>query len=76
MFDILLLAAPFVLLIAGIVFVLFSNPSQLSREEEGFVEKLKEYYLSVKTPIKAEDEKHVAICEMYIYPVRGIRAGS
>ena len=31
-------------------------------------------YLSLSPPIKSKDEKNVPIAEMYIYPVRGIRA--
>ena len=30
----------------------------------------------MKTPINSKEEINVPICEMYVYPIRGMRAGS
>ena len=76
MFDILLLAMPFLCLISAFVFVFFSNPSQLSEEEENFIAKLGKLYQSVKKPVAAKDETHIPIAEMYVHPMRGVRAAS
>lgn len=64
------------LILSAIIFIFFIKPSQLSVEENNFIEKLGRQYLSIKTPVAAKDETHVPIAEMYILPCRGIRAAS
>ena len=32
-------------------------------------------YATARKPIRAEEEKEVEISEMYVYPIRGVRAG-
>ena len=74
MLDIMLFAFPTVLLVVALIIVIFSDSSLLSSTEREFLDRLKKLYESVKNPITKWDEKRIPICEMYVYPVRGIRA--
>ena len=74
MLDILIFIFPTVLLVVAFIIVIFSDSSLLSQSERELVTKLNKLYKSVQEPVTKWEEKAVPICEMWVYPVRGIRA--
>ena len=58
------------------VYVKYFLPKPKEDKDRTFVGTIRRKYKSARTPIKATEEKRVPITKMYVYPIRGIRAGS
>ena len=62
-------------LICGYVYFKYFVPKPKTDEDRIFVGSVRKRYKSVKESLNASEEKRVPISEMYVYPIRGIRAG-
>ena len=62
------------LILCTLILVLAYVYKKASKEEEFVLQKLASLYKTVKKPIEAKDEKNIQITEMWVYPVRQIRA--
>ena len=64
------------LLTIGLTYGFYVYPYKLSTVDYLAMQRLIERYETVRNLIPSRTEKKVQIEEMYVYPVRGIRAGS
>ena len=64
-----------VLFTAG-AYLKWFRPLPKKNEDIIFILALRKRYKSAKKPIHSSDEKLIPISEMYVYPIRGMRAGS
>ena len=62
------------LCLAALAYGIFVHPHLLSKEDKVAMQRLLDRYDTVKQPLHAKDEKEVKIVEMYVYPIRSIRA--
>jgi high-affinity Fe2+/Pb2+ permease len=64
-----------VIVIVAVAIFFFAEKKTKNNEAKVFMfNKIKKYYLSVFKPISLQDEKSVPIKNLFVHPIRGIRA--
>ena len=58
------------------IYIIYKKCLKTYGEEDNSFLVLREKYLSLQAPIHQSKEFNVAMAEMYVYPVRGIRAAA